>query len=255
MYEERLYPFCIALFLLCFDLFLSKCRMKASDFSEFGSHSSMQAGQILGNAGYTPVLMNFANESFGKMAAGCLFFALAVHLAWTTAYTTLHRSSQGMFKKCPKYAHISLPWNTFVFSFCMYSKKGISACQSQTLQRCDAGGGWLSGMWGAQEEGLMRRSSLYLSLWPLRRPGDELWRRSPPNRGRVFHRENNVRWHDDSTAKFSWKYERHMFFRQWQGFFFETCSLLTYGVEITDQDVDPHTKTCHVSPLSFEHVT
>lgn len=67
MYEERLYPFCIALFLLCFDLFLSKCRMKASDFSEFGSHSSMQAGQILGNAGYTPVLMNFANESFGKM--------------------------------------------------------------------------------------------------------------------------------------------------------------------------------------------
>ena len=124
-----------------------------------------------------------------------------------------------MFKKCPKYAHISLPWNTFVFSFCMYSKKGISACQSQTLQRCDAGGGWLSGMWGAQEEGLMRRSSLYLSLWPLRRPGDELWRRSPPNRGRVFHRENNVRWHDDSTAKLSWKYERHMFFRQWQWFF------------------------------------
>lgn len=48
---------------------------------------------------------------------------------------------------------------------------------------CDAGGGWLSGMWGAQEECLMRRSSLYLSLWPLRRPGDELWRRSPPNRG------------------------------------------------------------------------
>lgn len=120
MYEERLYPFCIAFFLLCFDLFLSKCRMKASDFSEFGSHASMQAGQILGNAGYTPVLMNFANESFGKMGAGCLFFALAVHLAWTTAYTTLHRSSQGMFKKCPKYAHISLPWNTFVFSFCMY---------------------------------------------------------------------------------------------------------------------------------------
>ena len=25
---------------------------------------------------------------------------------------------------------------------------------------------------------------------------------------------------DDSTAKFSWKYERHMFFRQWQWFFF-----------------------------------
>ncbi|CAK9062015.1 unnamed protein product [Durusdinium trenchii] len=47
----------------------------------------------------------------------------------------------------------------------------------------DAGGGWLSGMWGAQEECLMRRSSLYLSLWPLRRPDDELWRRSPPNRG------------------------------------------------------------------------
>eukprot|EP00913_Durusdinium_trenchii_P033076 g30966.t1 len=56
----------------------------------------------------------------------------------------------------------------------------------------DAGGGWLSGMWGAQEENccavflkecLMRRSSLYLSLWPLRRPDDELWRRSPPNRG------------------------------------------------------------------------
>ncbi|CAK9061910.1 unnamed protein product [Durusdinium trenchii] len=38
-------------------------------------------------------------------------------------------------------------------------------------------------MWGAQEECLMRRSSLYLSLWPLRRPDDELWRRSPPNRG------------------------------------------------------------------------
>ena len=247
MYEERLYPCCIALFLLCFDLFLSKCRMKASDFSEFGSHSSMQAGQILGNAGYTPVLMNFANESFGKMGAGCLFFALAVHLAWTTAYTTLHRSSQGMFKKCPKYAQISLPWNTFVFSFCMYSKKGISACQSQTLQRCDAGGGWLSGMWGAQEEGLMRRSSLYLSLWPLRRPGDELWRRSPPNRGRVCQmtaQQNSVE-----------SMKGTCFFDNDKEFFFETCSLLTYGVEITDQDVDPHTKTCHFSPLSFEHVT
>ena len=56
----------------------------------------------------------------------------------------------------------------------------------QVLSRCDAGGGWLSGMWGAQEECLMRRSSLYLSLWPLRRPGDELWRRSPPNRGRPW---------------------------------------------------------------------
>ena len=115
MYEDRLYPFCIAWFLLCFDLFRSKCRTKASDFSEFGSHSSMQAGQILGNAGYTPVLMNFANESFGKMGVGCLFFALAVRLAWTTAYTTLHRSSQGMFKKCPKYAHIPVMEHLCVF--------------------------------------------------------------------------------------------------------------------------------------------
>ena len=51
--------------------------MKASDFSvnlvlmtRFWSHLSMQAGQILGNAGYKPVLMNFANESFGKTRAG-----------------------------------------------------------------------------------------------------------------------------------------------------------------------------------------
>lgn len=53
-----------------------------------------------------------------RWGAGCLFFALAVHLAWTTAYTTLHRSSQGMFKKCPsmrKYPCHGTPlWRVFI---------------------------------------------------------------------------------------------------------------------------------------------
>ena len=83
---------------------------------------TFKAGQILGRAGYKPVLINFANE-----------------------------------------------W--------------------------DAGGGWLSGMWGVQEECLMRRSSLYLSLWPLRRPGDELWGRAAPNRGPFG------TWHPDLERK------------------------------------------------------
>eukprot|EP00435_Cladocopium_sp_Y103_P047144 s113_g13.t1 len=84
-------------------------QLEEKDFLYINMHRH-QAGHILGDSGFRPVLINFANE-------------------------------------------------------------------------CDAGGGWLSGMWGAQEECLMRRSSLYLSLWPLRRPDDELWRRSPPNRG------------------------------------------------------------------------